>query len=138
MAEILEAIRLSDGVAALARWRARRNGAPTYKRLADVVERRRAPRRQARLAWGKALDDADHFLCECLVADRTKGGARLRLARNVSLPPRFQFFDDASGALYCAQIVWRRGFEIGCRLAVQSTRNKLQVERRMRSRYYAL
>lgn len=135
--DVLEALRL-HGVSTLMRWRAGR-GAPTYQRLADVnVDRRGEPRRVARLKWGKALDGADRFLCDCLIADRAKGGARLRLARNVALPPLFQFFDEDSAEIYAAQIVWRRGVEIGCRLSRRSSPGKGQAVRRMKSRYYAL
>lgn len=135
--DVLEAMRL-QGVSALMRWRAGR-GAPTYRRLADAnVDRRGAPRRIARLKWGKALDPADRFLCDCVIADRGEGGARLRLARNVVLPPLFQFFDEDSGEIYAARIVWRRGIEIGCRLSWSATSGKTQAVRRMKSRYYAI
>ena len=137
--EVLEGVNVEGGLSALARWRAQRKGVATFARLGDAPpERRREKRRDARLRWGKALDGADRFLCECVVADQARGGVRLRLARNIPLPQRFQFFDDVSGDVFAAQIVWRRGVEVGCRLARAPAPDKAQVARRMRSRYYGL
>ena len=135
----LEAVRLDRGASALARWRATRSGAATFARLEDApADRRNEKRRVARLRWGKALDRADRFLCECVVSNRTSDGACLRLTRNVVLPQRFQLFEDDTGALFDAQVVWRRGAEIGCRLARAPTQDKARVARRMLSRYYAI
>ena len=135
----LEGARLAPGAGALARWRLRRLGAVPYVRIAETsTERRREKRHAVRLNWGKALDAGDRFLSECLIVDRGGGGLRLRLARVVAIPPRFQFFDDADGLLYAARLVWRRGQEVGCRLARQPTTTKPQTLRRMRGPYYAL
>lgn len=135
----IEGIRLGIGVSALARWRARRSGAPTFERLSDAAaDRRREKRRDVRLNWGKALDLSDRFLCDCRVVDRAPGGVRLRLARMIAAPTRFHFFDEAEGALYAAQVVWRRGAEIGCRLSMSPLRGKAHVARRMSGRYYAV
>jgi hypothetical protein len=137
--DVLDAMRLQGSVSLLARWRASRWGAPTYQRLADAnVERRVEPRRVSRLKWGKVLDGADRFLCDCVIADRAEDGARLRLARNLVLPPLFQLFDEDSGEIYAAQIVWRRGVEIGCRLSRSGAPSKAQAARRMKNRYYAI
>jgi hypothetical protein len=136
---ILEGVRMTTGMSSLALWRERRGGVVAYARVADEApDRRREARRPARLKWGKALDDADRFLSECVVVNRAGGGACLRLTRNVALPLKFQFFDDDSGETYAAQVAWRRGSEIGCRLSRAPLSDKDQVERRMRNRYYAL
>jgi hypothetical protein len=135
----LEGVRLEAGVSALSRWRLRRIGAVPYARLAEAsAERRQEKRRAVRLNWGKTLDAGDRFLSECLIVDRGGGGVRLRLARVVVLPSRFQLFDDADGLLYAARLVWRRGQEAGCRLARQPTPDKPQVLRRMKGPYYGL
>lgn len=135
----VEAVRLDAGMSALTRWRAQRRGLATFARLNETApERRSERRRETRLKWGKALDAADRFICDCIVADRTEGGARLGLTRNVVLPPRFQFFDEARGEIFAAQVVWRRGGEVGCRLSRSPTPGKTQAARRMRSRWYAL
>lgn len=138
--EVLDAMRLRrGGVSALMRWRASRRSTPTFQHLGDAtVERRGEPRRVSRLRWGKALDGADRFLCDCVIADRAQGGVRLRLARNLVLPPLFQLFDEDSGAIYSARIVWRRGVEIGCRLSRSAASGKAQAVRRMKGRYYAI
>lgn len=134
---ILEGVRVNS-VSALARWRSQRSGSATFARLADSSpERRSERRRDARLKWGKTLDVADRFLCECLIADRTSGGARLKLTRSLSLPARFYLYEDDGGAVFSAAVVWRRGREIGCRLSLAPLA-KRDIVRRMRSRYYAL
>lgn len=136
---VLEGVRLDRGMSMLARWRAQRAGAATFMRLDDAPrERRREQRRAMRLKWGKTLDAADRFLCECVISNRNSGGACLRLARNITLPQKFQLFEDDKGELFDAQVVWRRGAEIGCRLSRTPTQDKARVVRRMRERYYAL
>jgi hypothetical protein len=136
---ILDGVRLDARLSVLARLRLRGVAAPTYERLGDgVVERRRDTRRVVRLNWGKALDGADRFLSECLVADRGAGGVRLRLLRKVVLPARFQFYDDAAGEIYAAHLVWRRGQDVGCRLSRLPTPGKQAVLRRMKGPYYAV
>lgn len=136
---LLEGARLTRGVSLLARWRLRREGAVCYARMADApAERRQAKRRAVRLNWGKALDGGDRFLSECLIVDRGGDGVRLRLARARVIPARFQLFDDSDGLLYAARVVWRRGQEVGCRLAHAPTPGKQQVIRRMKGPFYAV
>lgn len=136
---LLEGSRLTTGVSLLARWRLRRKGVVLYERIdSSPAERRQEKRRAVRLNWGKTLDGGDRFLCECLIVNRGDGGVRLRLARALVIPARFQLFDDGDGLLYAARLVWRRGQEVGCRLARAPTPGKPQVLRRMRGPYYAL
>ncbi len=135
----LEGAQLMSGVSLLARWRMRRSGAVLYERIdPSPVDRRQKKRRAVRLNWGKALDSGDGFLCECIIVNRGDGGVRLRLARALVIPTRFQLFDDGDGMLYAARLVWRRGQEVGCRLARVPTLGKPQVLRRMKGPYYAL
>jgi hypothetical protein len=135
----LDAVRVDRSFSTLARWRAERSRAATFMRLGDAPgDRRGEKRRTARLKWGKALDCADRFLCECVLNNRTSEGACLRLARNITIPQRFQLYEDDSGEIYEAQVVWRRGGEIGCRLAPAPTENKPRVAQRMRGQYYAM
>lgn len=136
---LVEGVRLHADMFALARWRVKCSQAATFVRLADAaVDRRSAKRRDVRLNWGKALDRSDRFLCECLVVDRSAGGVRLRLARGVLPPTRFHLYDDNDAAVYAAQIIWRRGAEIGCRISLSPMRGKSDVVRRMSGRCYAL
>lgn len=134
---IIDAVAISPGISALARWRALRQGAATFARLSDAPRDRRGDlRRKARLRSGKALDERDRFLCDCVIADRSADGACVRLARNVALPQKFRLYDDVAEALFAATVVWRRGADIGCRLSPAP--GKAQVVRRMRAPYYAL
>jgi hypothetical protein len=136
---VMDGVRLHAGLSALSRWRLRRDNAPLFERLADAApDRRRDRRRAVWLTWGKALDLSDRFLCDCRIVDRAKGGARLRLARNIAPPLRFQLFDEAEGGIFAAQLVWRRGNEIGCRLSPAPLRDKAHVAQRMKGGYYAL
>lgn len=136
---LLEGARLTGYVSILARWRLRREGAVCYERIAETPEERRQEKRRAvRLNWGKALDGGDRFLSECLIVDRGGDGVRLRLARSRAIPARFQLFDDADGLLYAARLIWRRGQEVGCRLARAPTPGKTQVIRRMKGPYYGV
>lgn len=136
---VLDGVRLYRGMSMLARWRAQRSGEATFTRLEDAPRDRRGEKRRiAHLKWGKALDCADRFLCECVLSNRTRGGACLRLARNITLPQKFQLYDDDSDEIFDAQVIWRRGGEIGCRLSLTPRTDKAPVARRMRERYYAL
>jgi hypothetical protein len=137
--KILEGVRLHAGLSALSRWRLRRGGAPFFERLSEAgPDRRREKRREVRLNWGKALDLSERFLCDCRIVDRVVGGVRLRLVRNISPPARFYLFDEAEGMLFSAQIVWRRGSDVGCRISLSPLRDKTFVVERMKARYYAL
>ena len=137
--DVLEGRRLHLQRSLLARWRAGKSEGVAYFHISDAPsERRREARRPRRLRWGKTLDADDRFLTECLVVNRTIGGARLHLARNIVLPTRFQLFEDDAGVISGAEVVWRRAHEIGCRLALTPTPGKQSIVDRMRARYYAL
>ncbi|MEK4035310.1 hypothetical protein WOC76_07075 [Methylocystis sp. IM3] len=119
---------------ALARWRA----SPSESPADGGDERRSDKRRGVSLNWGKALDTSDRFLCDCLVLNRSHGGARLRLARKLALPTSFHFFDDAEAALFAGSVVWRQGDIVGCRLTLEPLHGKEEAVKRMSGRYYAL
>lgn len=126
-----------SGHALLNRWRARPCAGSGSNR-GPSLDRRREKRRRVRLNWGKALNVAERFLCDCLIVNRSAGGARLRLARRIALPKTFLFFDDVAGALYAAEVVWRQGELVGCLLAREPLRDRKEVVKRMANRYYAL
>jgi hypothetical protein len=77
---------------------------------------RGAARRRTHLRSAKLIDAGNAFLCEALVQDLSASGMRLRLARNIGLPPRFGVHDDVSGALYTVSQAWRRGLAVGVRI----------------------
>lgn len=132
-------VRAPDGAPARSRASVRAMaGSKDGLRTGDACERRRARRRGVRLTWGKALDASDRFLCECLVVNRSQGGARLRLTRKVALPNVFHYFDDTERAIYVAQVVWRQDDIVGCRMGLSPLRGKEDVVARMSSPYYAI
>jgi hypothetical protein len=79
-------------------------------------EHRASGRRRTRLRSAKVLDWANKFICECLVIDRSAGGLRLTLGRNVGLPRYFRVHDDETGAIEAVATVWRRGATLGVRV----------------------
>lgn len=87
--------------------------APVEKRPA---EKRTAKRRRTRLRAGKILDRLNRFVVDAAIVDRSSGGLRLRLARDQAIPERFRLFDEESGLVLGARLVWRRQALIGARL----------------------
>jgi hypothetical protein len=87
--------------------------APVEKRQ---IEKRKAKRRRTRLRAGKILDRINRFVIDAAIIDRSAGGLRLRLARDQAIPERFRLFDEESGLVLGAQLVWRRQALIGARL----------------------
>ncbi|MCX7900571.1 MAG: hypothetical protein N2444_10940 [Methylocystis sp.] len=138
-ATLLEGVRITEEQSFLTRWRTQRRGQASFARLAEAPVERRADRRTtSRLRSGKALDCKDAFLCDCAIRNRTAGGACLQLSRNIAPPTQFLLFEDDSGDIYAARIVWRRGPLIGCRLSSAPLAGKTRVAQRMKSRYYTM
>ena len=79
-------------------------------------ESRAQVRRKTRLRSAKVVDEANRFLCEAVVQNRSAEGFRLLLARNVALSARFGVHDDESGELYTVSLAWRRGATVGLRI----------------------
>jgi len=105
---------------------------------AAPAERRRQSRRRTHLQSAKILDEEDRFLVDCRLQNKTASGARLHLAKPVTLPRRIQIYADHVGELRDAEVMWRRGLEVGCKLAAQPTLDKPQLSARLKGRYYAL
>jgi hypothetical protein len=80
------------------------------------VEKRQAKRQRTRLRAGKILDRINRFMIDAAIIDRSAGGLRLRLARDQAIPERFRLFDEESGLVLGARMVWRRQALIGARL----------------------
>jgi hypothetical protein len=68
------------------------------------------------LRTGKILDRANRFLIDAAIIDRSSGGLRLRLARDQAIPNVFRLFDEESGLVLGARLVWRRQAVVGARL----------------------
>lgn len=57
----------------------------------------------------------------CLIVDHSSTGLRLRLDRNLALPPRVQVIDLARGVAMEAEVVWRKGQEAGLKQAGEAS-----------------
>ena len=104
-------------------------GRPLVARMGDVTysvveppapavktgEQRDGQRRRTRLRTGKLADARNRFVIECLFHDRSMHGARLRLVEDVPLPASLVVYDDETGTLAGARIMWRRHQDVGIR-----------------------
>ncbi|HET6378740.1 MAG TPA: hypothetical protein VFG05_10625 [Methylocella sp.] len=84
-----------------------------FVKTAVPGERRAGRRWRTYLRSGKILSAGQNFSTDCQIYDRSPGGARLRLFTQGPVPRRIQLFDEISGKLYDARVVWRSGCEIG-------------------------
>ncbi len=102
-------------------------------------DQRSGRRQPARLRSAKLLDGAYRFLCEGRICDRSRGGLRLALARDIGLPPRLAVHIDETGEVREARIIWRRGPTIGIRLG-EAAADALRPSERyaLSERYYAV
>ena|SRR5580704_3059900 len=74
---------------------------------------RRAAERVPTSLRGKAFPGP----CDCVIADFSKLGARLRFEQAPSLPERLTVVVWSSGVAFDATVRWRRGDEIGVQFA---------------------
>ena len=81
-----------------------------------TADQRRDKRQRTRLRSGKILDRANRFLIEAAIIDRSSAGLRLRLARDQAIPEVFRLFDEETGFVLGARLVWRRQALVGARL----------------------
>ena len=109
---------------------------PTKERSGD---RRANPRQRTRLRSAKVADRQGRFVTECLMYDLSLNGSRLRHPANVVLPASFQLYDDQSGTLYQATVLWRRGQETGIRFDRGATTARGRVTASgLRRKFYAI
>ena len=109
--------RRADGLSAEAAASLLRRGVVLYRETPTRAgEARLFPRARRRLYSAKVLDGDSAFLCEAALLDASPGGMRLRLARNVGLPPRFGVLDDQTGEACTVSQVWRRDQTVGVRI----------------------
>lgn len=125
------------------------NEAPDRQRFTYVVvlpsakdssgDRRANPRQRTRLRSAKIADRQGRFVTECLMYDLSPNGSRLRHPANVVLPASFQLYDDQSGTLYQAIVLWRRGGETGIRFdrGAMTARGRATASG-LRRRFYAV
>ena len=93
----------------------------TYMVLAPVGaptsgEQRTEPRWRSHLRSAKIMDQHTRVLAESQIRDRSKRGARLRLAKNITVPRRIRFADEIGMRIFDAVVAWQRGCDIGLSL----------------------
>ncbi len=102
-------------------------------------ERRDGSRQRTRLRSGKIVDQDGHFVVECLIANRSASGGLLRLPGAAALPGRILLYDDQSGDLQAANVIWRRDREIGIRFAAADRCERHRaIADSMRRKFYAM
>jgi hypothetical protein len=131
---VLDAVRLSGGSVA-------RHGEVSYR----VIEPGNADaglgaRHRTRLHSAKILDTANAVVCEALIQNRSLGGLRLLLVRNVGLPGRFAVHDDLTGEISTVVVVWRRERMLGARVLTRGPIAPIKPSDRaaLRGRYYGV
>jgi hypothetical protein len=90
----------------------------TYMVLAPVVaspkgDKRTEKRWRSHLRSAKIVDVNTRVLTESQIRDRSKRGARLRIAKNIPLPRRIRFVDEIGKRVFEAAVAWQRGCDIG-------------------------
>ncbi len=87
----------------------------TYSVIETKSERRGQNRRRTRLITGKLVDENNQFLVECIIFDRSKLGARLKLARNIEYTPDMRLYEDIEQRLTAVSMIWEADHELGIR-----------------------
>ena len=117
----------------------------TYTVLNEAVpsrgprDRRGDQRRRTRLRSGKIINDNGQFVIECLIVDRSSFGGKLRLPKVSALPARVMLYDDQSGELFHATVIWRRDLETGIRFTATERNERFRaIADAMRRKFYAM
>jgi hypothetical protein len=82
------------------------------------AERRREARLRTRLREG-LLYEGRRLVCDCVVIDRSRHGARIRTSRPLRSVQKLRFFDTYEQVLYEARVVWQKDTEVGLELAMR-------------------
>ncbi len=102
-------------------------------------ERRSGPRQRVRLRSGKVLDADGRFLTECVFTDLSPTGSRIRPPAGTALPDELYLYDDTTGLLHRAAVLWRRGSELGLRFKPQAPSARTRsLASEMRRKFYAM
>ena len=103
------------------------------------ADRRGDQRRRTRLRSGKIISDDGQFVIECLIVDRSALGGKLRLPKLSPLPARVMLYDDQSGELLQATVIWRRDRETGIRFSATERNERFRaIADAMRRKFYAM
>lgn len=81
-------------------------------------DRRFEPRSPANV---RAIVIAPGFELPCLLIDQSDRGGRIRLERNLVLPPAVMVIDIAQGISIEAQVAWQKGLEAGLKRTAQAS-----------------
>lgn len=119
------------------------SGEFTYAVIREPVaaggERRAMVRRRTRLRSGKVVGADGQFLVECLIANRSAQGGLMRLPIPMALPSRILVYDDQSGDLLAATVVWRRDRDVGLRFGEPERDARFRaIADSMRRKFYAV
>ena len=115
----------------------------TYAVIREPVvaggERRAVVRRRTRLRSGKVVGADGRFVVECLIANRSTQGGLMRLPSAIELPARILVYDDGSGDLMAATVVWRRDRDVGLRFGQPERDARFRaIADSMRRKFYAV
>lgn len=137
-----------DGLTPEAALSLARQGVATYSVIVPQMSGARGPRGELRvqarlrthLRSAKVIDAANAYICDARVHDRSPGGMRLVLARNVGLPLRFGVHDDESGEIVTVSAVWRRGHVLGVKVGQRGPPTTMKRSDRLAlsGRYYGV
>ncbi len=96
-------------------------------------------RRRTRLRSGKVVGADGQFVAECLIANRSAQGGLMRLPPRLALPARILVYDDQSGDLLAATVVWRRDRDVGLRFGAPERDARFRaIADSMRRKFYAV
>ncbi len=103
------------------------------------ADRRSDRRRRTQLRSGKIINDKGQFVIECLIVDRSSFGGKLRLPKISPLPARVMLYDDQTGELFHATVIWRRDRETGIRFTATERNERFRaIADAMRRKFYAM
>jgi two-component system cell cycle response regulator len=81
-------------------------------RVGDLDDKRKCRRRRV-LREGRIVLKSGSSLINCIIRDQTASGAKLRVPAPTELPKNFGLVCLTDGMLFPAEIVWRRGDDMG-------------------------
>jgi hypothetical protein len=78
------------------------------------MSEKRRQRRGRVLKEGRiVLNDSSTALIDCIIRDRSESGAKLRVPAPTALPKTFGLLCVTEGLVYPAEVMWRRGDDLG-------------------------
>lgn len=135
---VIEARRLEPGAAVHGDFTFEVLEAPRSSQKSSA-DRRGSPRQRTRLRSGKLVDAAGRFLTECLLHDLSPRGVRLKLPPGITLPRLLQIYDDQTGTVHQATVLWRRDRDAGVAFGPVVNDNRSRaVAAEMKRKFYAV